>query len=99
MFLNLTFAQGLVIGLLIGFFGGGLLLHLIHKKKAKAVDTFAWVISITWFVWQVSAGLTQTIDAPPAMFDLVSGGAVGFIFGETFFDYLANAVSKVFSKK
>ncbi len=92
---ELNFIQGFALGLIVGFLLGIFAMMLIGKNKTKKEDALAWVIAIIWLCWHVAAGFSgDSITVPPNMFDIVSGGSVGFIFGENFFDYVVNAVIK-----
>lgn len=92
---HLNFIQGFLLGLTIGFLVGIFAMVLIGKNNAKSEDMLAWTIAIVWLCWHVAAGFSGgSITVPPTMFDIVSGGSVGFIFGEKFFDYVVGAVIK-----
>ena len=95
-FLNeLNFIQGFALGLIVGFLVGIFAMVAIGKNQTRKEDVLAWVIAIVWLCWHVAAGFTGgAITVPPTMFDIVSGGSVGFIFGEKFFDYVVGAVIK-----
>ena len=86
----------MAIGFIIGFFTASFL----YKTKYTADMILAWVISTVWILWHIGAGfnLFGVTHEPPTMFDIVSGGAVGFILGEKFFDYVSNSVSKAWKK-
>jgi len=78
---------------MLGFLLGVFAMVLIGRNGAKKEDMLAWTIAIIWLCWHVAAGFSGgSITVPPTMFDIVSGGAVGFIFGEKFFDYIASAM-------
>lgn len=96
---DLSFIQGFILGCLIGFLLGVGAMVVFGRKGYRKEDMLAWTIGIIWLIWHVGAGFTGAIETPPSMFDIVSGGAIGFIFGEKFFDYLASAVSNIFKKK
>lgn len=95
---ELTFWQGFLLGCLLGFLLGMAAMIFFGRKGYKKEDLLAWTIGITWLTWHVIAGFTGIIHTPPSMFDIVSGGAMGFIFGEKFFDYIASAISKNLKK-
>ena len=87
---QLNFIQGFALGLVVGFLVGVLAMVLIGRNGAKKEDMLAWTIAIVWLCWHVAAGFSGgAITVPPTMFDIVSGGAVGFILGERFFEYLS----------
>lgn len=87
-----------LIGLALGFIAGAVFMSVLHRTGVRGEDILAWVISGSWIVWHIGAGLGLVDSVPPTMYDVVSGGAVGFILGERFFDYLANSVGRVFRK-
>lgn len=95
---NLTFIQGFILGSLIGFLLGIGAMVVFGRQGYRKEDMLAWTIGITWLIWHIVAGFTGAIETPPSMFDIVSGGAIGFIFGEKFFDYIAGAVKNTFKK-
>ncbi len=84
---DLNFIQGFILGLTIGVLLGIGVMTIFGKQGYKKEDMLAWTIAIVWLIWHVVAGFLGTISAPPNMFDVVSGGAVGFVLGEKFFDY------------
>lgn len=89
---SLNFVQGFAVGLMLGFLLGIFAMVVMGKNGYKKEDMLAWTIAIVWLCWHVAAGFSGgAITVPPTMFDIVSGGAVGFIFGEKFFDYIASA--------
>lgn len=90
---DLNFWQGFVFGLVVGCLLGIGVMVIFGKSGAKKEDLLAWTIAIVWLIWHVIAGFTGLISTPPNMFDIVSGGAVGFVLGEKFFDYF-NAFRK-----
>jgi hypothetical protein len=96
---ELTFYQGFILGSLIGFLLGVAAMIFFGRKGYRKEDLLAWTIGIVWLTWHVAAGFTGVIHTPPSMFDIVSGGAIGFIFGEKFFDYIAGAVSRTIKNK
>ena len=98
MFEQLNFLQGFILGSLIGFLLGIGAMVFFGRRGVNKEDLLAWTIAIVWLVWHVIAGFTGTISVPPSMFDIVSGGAVGFIFGEKFFDYIAGSFSRKIGK-
>ena len=87
-----------LIGLVIGFVLGAGFVSWFHRSGLKGEDFLAWSIALSWVIWHLSAGAGLVDTVPPTMYDVVSGGAVGFILGERFFDYLAGSISKVFKK-
>lgn len=90
---DLNFVQGFAFGLTIGFLFGIFAMVVMGRNGYKKEDMLAWTIAIVWLCWHVAAGFSGgAITVPPTMFDIVSGGAVGFIFGEKFFDYIASAM-------
>jgi len=90
---DLNFVQGFALGLILGFLVGVFAMVSIGRKGYKKEDMLAWSIAIVWLGWHVAAGFSGgSITVPPTMFDIVSGGAVGFIFGEKFFEYIASAI-------
>ena len=98
--MNLTFWQGGLAGLVLGFILGFFVASFFHKTKYSPEMFLAWIIATIWIVWHVGAGfnLFGVTHEPPTMFDIISGGSVGFILGEKFFDYISNSVGKVFKK-
>ena len=84
---DLNFAQGFVFGLVTGVLLGIGAMVVFGRKGYKKEDLLAWTIAIVWLIWHVVAGFTGVIETPPNMFDVVSGGAVGFVLGEKFFDW------------
>lgn len=97
---SLQFWEGAGVGLLVGFITGFLVASFFNKTKYSPEMFLAWTISIVWISWHTGAGfnLFGVVSPPPVMFDIVSGGSVGFILGEKFFDYISNSVSKVLKK-
>lgn len=90
---DLNFIQGFAVGLMLGFLLGIFAMVTMGRQGYKKEDMLAWTIAIIWLCWHVAAGFSGgSITVPPTMFDIVSGGAVGFIFGEKFFDYIASAM-------
>ena len=79
-----------IIGLLVGFILGAGFMNLFKKEAVPGDQILAWVISTTWVIWHISAGLSVVDNAPPGMYDVVSGGAVGFILGEKFWTSLTS---------
>ena len=75
-----------IIGLTIGFILGFLAVFLFNCRPFKGDHFLAWVISLSWVIWHISAGLGIIGAPPPTMYDVVSGGSVGFILGEKFWD-------------
>lgn len=96
---TLSFWQGFLLGIVLGFLAGMGVMAIFKKMGFKKEELLAWTIGVTWFVWHVAAGFTGIVSTPPSMFDIVSGGAVGFIFGEKFFEYIASAVKSSFNRK
>lgn len=97
---NLVFWQGALLGLIVGFVMGFFIASLFHKTKYSPEMFLAWVISVIWVFWHVGAGFNVfgVVAPPPTMFDLISGGSVGFILGERFSDYVSGSVGKIFKK-
>lgn len=90
---ELNFIQGFAFGMTLGFLLGIAAMIILGRNGAKKEDMLAWTIAIVWLCWHVAAGFSGgSITVPPTMFDIVSGGSVGFIFGEKFFDYIASAM-------
>lgn len=75
-----------VIGLLVGFFLRETMLIIFKQNKSNSDQMLAWVISVTWVVWHIAAGLNLVDGPPPTMYDLVSGGTIGWILGDKFWD-------------
>lgn len=88
-----------IIGLLIGFVLGAGFVKLFHKTGFQGDQFLAWSIAISWLLWHLSSGVGVIDTVPPTMYDVVSGGAVGFILGEKFFDYITGSIGKVFGGK
>lgn len=95
----MSFWQGALIGLIVGFVLG-FLTSTFFKKTPYTPEVFlAWLISLIWIFWNVLAGVGfDGITPPPTIFDIVAGGSVGFIMGEKFFDYVAKSIGGIFKK-
>jgi len=87
--MELGFWQGIGIGLITGVVIGFILRAFFDGKEIHGELILAWVISIVWLIWHVIAALSSTYEQPPTMFDVISGGAIGVVIGEKFFDYVA----------
>lgn len=100
MFSSLTFWQGALVGLILGFFLGFFVSSFFHKTKYTPDMVLAWILATVWLVWHVGAGFNVfgVTHEPPTVYDIVSGGAVGFILGEKFFDYVSVSVRNAFKR-
>ena len=74
------------IGLVVGFIVGSMAVLVFKCDHFKGDMLLAWTISLTWIVWHLGAGLSLLEGPPPTMYDVVSGGSVGFILGEKFWE-------------
>lgn len=83
-----------IIGLVIGFVLGAGAVHFFKHKSIPGDQMLAWVIALTWVIWHLAAGVSILDSPPPTMYDVVSGGAVGFILGERFWDGIGSFVKK-----
>lgn len=91
----LAFGIGAGLGFLAGVATGVVAVSMFKNIKYNGQDILAWILAITWIIWHLLAAFTEAVEAPPTMYDIVSGGAVGFIFGEKFFDYVAGSISRM----
>jgi|TARA_R110000851_G_scaffold29_5_gene114 hypothetical protein len=85
---DLNFAQGFVFGLIVGSLITVFAIIIFGKKDYAKEDMLAWTIVLVWLVWHIIAGFTGIVDSPPNIFDIVSGGAVGFVLGEKFMNMI-----------
>lgn len=83
-----------VLGLVIGFVLGAGAVHFFKKNSVPGDQILAWTISLTWVIWHIAAALSIVAGPPPTMYDVVSGGAVGFILGERFWNGVGGFIKK-----
>jgi len=83
-----------VLGIIIGFVMGMGVMRWFNKGKFPGDHLLAWFIALNWIGWHTSVALGFVEIVPPTIYDLVSGGAVGFILGERFWDGLGNLVRR-----
>lgn len=69
--------------------------QIIFRQQSIPGDyILAWTIAISWIVWHLGAGFGFLNAPPPTMYDLISGGSVGFILGERFWDGFSNILRR-----
>jgi hypothetical protein len=89
-----SFVLGLIIGFTLGFFALAFAQFLLGKRSIPGDQFLAYFISVSWVIWHLGTGLGVLPVPPPTMYDVISGGAVGFILGERFWDGLAGVLKK-----
>jgi len=94
------FWEGIALGAIVGFILGFLTSSVFNNRGVKGEFVLAWAISVSWLVWHIGVGfgIFGVVSSPPAFFDIVAGGSVGFILGEKFFEYLTESLSKFIKK-
>lgn len=88
-----SFSLGTILGIALGFVMGFFIRAFFEKRKVKAEGVLAWLLTGIFIVWHVLAGLHLFgIEEPTTVFDVIAGGAVGFVLGERFFAYVTNSI-------